>query len=70
MVPEEQGPSPVPPALFKEVGPLVDDWEKYLKKVAEDLDKQHTDISTDVSSTPTRQEQNMFLQVDCLVVDL
>ncbi|GAA6234798.1 serine protease 56, partial [Lates japonicus] len=64
VVPEEQGPSPVPPALFKEVGPLVDDWEKYLRKVAEDLDKQHTDISTDVSSTPTRQEHNIFLQTE------
>lgn len=63
VVPTEQGPSPVPPALFKEVGPSVDDWEKYLRNMAEDLDKQHTDTPTDISSTPTRQEDNLFLQV-------
>ncbi|CAK6952490.1 uncharacterized protein prss56 [Scomber scombrus] len=58
VVPEEQGPS-VPPAVFREVGPLVDDWEKYLRSIAEDMDK-HT--STDVSSTSTRQEENLFMQ--------
>ena len=69
VVPEEQGPSPVPPALFEEVGPLVDDWEKYLRDMAEDLDKQYTETSTDIYSTPTRKEHNLFLQVDCLVVN-
>ncbi|XP_035861515.1 serine protease 56 isoform X2 [Sander lucioperca] len=64
VVPTEQGPSPVPPALFREVGPSVDDWEKYLRNMAEDLDKQHTDTSTDISSTPTRQEDNLFLQTE------
>ncbi|XP_040911120.1 serine protease 56 [Toxotes jaculatrix] len=64
VVPEEQGPAPVPPALFKEVGPLVEDWEKYLRNMAEDLDKQHTDTSTDISSTPTRQEHDIFLQTE------
>ncbi|XP_039670517.1 serine protease 56 isoform X3 [Perca fluviatilis] len=64
VVPTEQGPSPVAPALFREVGPSVDDWEKYLRNMAEDLDKQHTDTSTDISSTPTRQEDNLFLQTE------
>ncbi|XP_058495473.1 serine protease 56 [Solea solea] len=63
--PEEQGPSPVPPALFEEVGPLVDDWEKYLKNMAEDLDKQQlSDTSTDVSSLPALKEHSIFLQTD------
>ncbi|XP_032388169.1 uncharacterized protein prss56 isoform X1 [Etheostoma spectabile] len=62
VVPTDQGPSPVPPALFREVGPSVDDWEKYLRNMAEDLDTQHT--STDISSTSTRQEDNLFLQTE------
>lgn len=62
--PTEQGPSPVPPALFREVGPSVEDWEKYLRNLSEDLDKQHTDTPGDMSSTPTRQEDKLFLQVD------
>lgn len=56
VVPEEPSPSPVVPALFKDVGPLVDDWEKYLKNMAEDLDKQHADTSL-------KQEHNIFQQV-------
>ncbi|KAF0047025.1 hypothetical protein F2P81_000658 [Scophthalmus maximus] len=62
VVPEEQGPSPSPPALFEEVGPLVADWEKYLRNMAEELDKQHTDTSTDISSTS--REYNIFLQTE------
>jgi len=62
--PTEQGPSPVPPALFREVGPSVEDWEKYLRDMAEDLEQQHTDRSTDISTTPTTQEDKLFLQVD------
>lgn len=65
VVPEEQGPSPVPPAVFREVGPLVDDWEKYLRSIAEDMDKR---TSTDISSTSTRQEENLFMQVYCLFI--
>ena len=68
VVPEEEGPSPVPPALFREVGPLVDDWEKYLRSIAEDMDKQHTDTSADISSTSTRQEENIFMQVYYLFI--
>lgn len=56
VVPTEQGPSPAPPALFREVGPSVDDWEKYLRNVAEDLEKQNTD-------TQRGQEENLFSQV-------
>lgn len=67
VVPEEQGPSPSPPALFEEVGPLVADWEKYLRNMAEELDKQHTDTSTDISSTS--REYNIFLQVGYLLMD-
>ena len=63
VVPTEQGPSPAPPALFGEVGPSVDDWEKYLRNVAEDLDKR-SGTSTEASSIPTRQEDKLFLQVD------
>ncbi|XP_044075109.1 uncharacterized protein prss56 isoform X1 [Siniperca chuatsi] len=59
VVPTEQGPPPVPPALFGEVGPSVDDWEKYLRNMAEDMD-----TSTDISSTLTRQEDNLFLQTE------
>lgn len=57
---EEQSPSPVPPALFRDVGPAVDDWETYLKNMADDMDKQHAGIS----STSRRQEDNLFSKVD------
>ncbi|KAI4809323.1 hypothetical protein KUCAC02_018216 [Chaenocephalus aceratus] len=63
VVPTQQGPSPVPPSLFREVGPSVDDWETYLRNIAEDLDKQQHDKSTD-TSTPKRQEDNLFLQTE------
>ncbi|XP_027140796.1 serine protease 56 [Larimichthys crocea] len=64
VVPTEEGPSPARPALFREVGPSVDDWEKYLRNMAEDLDKQHADTSLDISSAPTRQENHLFLQTE------
>ncbi|KAM8851302.1 uncharacterized protein prss56 isoform 2-T2 [Spinachia spinachia] len=62
VVPTEQGPSPVAPDLFREVGPSVDDWEKYLSGMAEDQDQDLTDTSPDVSTTPTVQEDKLFLQ--------
>ncbi|KAL6104473.1 prss56 [Pungitius sinensis] len=62
VVPTEQGPSPVAPALFREVGPTVDDWEKYLSSMVEDQDQELTDTSTDISTTPTVQEDKLFLQ--------
>ncbi|KAL3988420.1 interferon regulatory factor 3 [Sarotherodon galilaeus] len=62
VVPAEEGPSPVPPALFTDVGALVDDWEKYLRSMADDVDEQNPDTSTDISSKTRRQEDNLFLQ--------
>ncbi|XP_037644331.1 uncharacterized protein prss56 [Sebastes umbrosus] len=64
VVPTEQALSPVARALFREVGPSVDDWEKYLRNMAEDLNRRHTDTSPDVSSTPTRQEDKLFTQTE------
>lgn len=57
----EPGPSLVPPDIFREVGPSVDDWEKYLTTMSDDLDKQHS--STDISLKLMRQEEKLFLQV-------
>ncbi|XP_035803436.2 uncharacterized protein prss56 [Amphiprion ocellaris] len=62
VVPAEQSPSPAPPALFRDVGPLVDDWEKYLRNMADDMDKQPSATFTAVSSPAKRQEDNLFLQ--------
>ncbi|XP_056149875.1 serine protease 56 [Lampris incognitus] len=58
--PKEQGPPPTPPAFFREVGPSVDDWEKYLKRLADNLDEKHTSTP----STPLRQEDSLFLQAE------
>ncbi|XP_028987625.2 serine protease 56 [Betta splendens] len=58
--PEEHGPSAAPLGLFQEVGPSVDDWEKYLSNLAEGMDEQ----GTDVSSTPRRREDDIFLQAE------
>lgn len=66
VVPVEEGPSPVPPALFTDVGALVDDWEKYLRSMADDVDEQNPD--TDISSKIRRQEDNLLLQVRCLML--
>ncbi|XP_030607411.1 uncharacterized protein prss56 [Archocentrus centrarchus] len=61
-VPAEQCPPPVPPVLFRDVGASVDDWEKYLRNMADDMDKQNPDTFTDISSKPKRQEDKLFLQ--------
>ncbi|XP_074545134.1 uncharacterized protein prss56 isoform X2 [Halichoeres trimaculatus] len=58
--PTGQDPSPTLPALFRDVGPSVEDWEKYLRGMAEDLDNQHSDIST----TGRSQENILFLQTE------
>lgn len=68
VVPAEEGPSPIPPALFTDVGALVDDWEKYLRSMADNVDEQNPDTSTDISSKTRRQEDNLFLQVRCLML--
>lgn len=57
MEPTKPGPSPVPPAVFSNVGPSVKEWEKYLRKISDDLDEQRT-------SEPTRQEDTLFSQVN------
>lgn len=62
MVPEKQSSPPLPPALFREVGPLVEDWEKYLRDMAEGADNPHSDTSTG-------QEDIDFLQVHRLVIN-
>ncbi|XP_068456131.1 uncharacterized protein prss56 [Clinocottus analis] len=54
--PTEQGPAAVPPALFREVGPSLGDWEKYLLEESEHLDR-HAD-------TKTTQEDKLFLQTE------
>lgn len=64
MAPSEPGPTPAPPAVFREVGPSVEDWEKYLRKVSDDLEKQRS--STDISSKTIKEEDKLFLQVDHL----
>lgn len=55
--PTKLGPSPVPPAIFSNVGPSVEEWEKYLRKISDDLNEQGT-------SEPTRQEDTLFSQVN------
>lgn len=55
--PTKPGPSPVPPAIFSNVGPSVEEWEKYLRKISDDLDEQRT-------SEPIRQEDTLFSQVN------
>ena len=53
-------PAPASPALFGEVGPLLDDWEKYLTALAEE----HTDqTSADIPSASLAQENSLFVQV-------
>ncbi|XP_061695559.1 serine protease 56 [Syngnathoides biaculeatus] len=58
--PEEQGSSP---DLFKSVGPSVEDWENYLVTIAEDMEKQPNNTSTDSSSQSSRQEETIFFQL-------
>lgn len=48
------------PALFQQVGPLVDDWESYLTGIAEDLD-QHKELK---NSQELSQEQQLFTPVN------
>lgn len=55
-----------PPALFRHVGPSVDEWEEYLRNMADDMDKQHQTGIIDISSRTKSSEENIFLQVSCL----
>ncbi|XP_065118186.2 uncharacterized protein [Paramisgurnus dabryanus] len=45
------------PALFERVGPLVDDWESYLRDIAEDLDQQKEQQNLDQLS----EEEQLFI---------
>lgn len=60
VVPAEPGSSPDLPAMFREVGPSVDEWVEYLRGISDDLDKKNT--STDILKS-ARQEETFFLQV-------
>lgn len=67
VTPLQQAPFHTPPALFRDVGPSLDDWEKYLRNVADDLNgEQQTDGFTETSTT-RRLEDDLFLQVNCRV---
>ncbi|KAL6467884.1 hypothetical protein MHYP_G00235610 [Metynnis hypsauchen] len=46
------------PCVFEQVGPLVDDWEKYLNSIAEDLD-QHNKL---IEAKKHRKEEQLFQQ--------
>ncbi|XP_029580744.1 serine protease 56 [Salmo trutta] len=50
------------PGLFQKVGPLVADWENYLRGIAVELDTQ-THGQTD-GSKPLSQEESLFLQAE------
>lgn len=50
------------PALFERVGPLVDDWESYLRDIAEDLDQQKEQKNSDQLS----KEEQLFIPVHYL----
>ncbi|KAM9458118.1 serine protease 56-like [Salvelinus alpinus] len=58
------------PGLFQKVGPLVADWENYLRGIAEELDTQthgQTEGQTDGQthdSKPLSQEGSLFLQAE------
>lgn len=56
--PFKPGPAPVPPAVFNHVGPSVEEWEKYLRKISDDLDEQRS--STGITRM---QEDKLFSQV-------
>lgn len=49
-----------PPSVFEQVGPLVDDWENYLNRIAANLE-QH---STDEEPYQHNKEENLFQQVE------
>ncbi|KAM4727488.1 uncharacterized protein prss56 [Anableps anableps] len=71
VIPAAQDPSHAPPALFRYVGPSVDEWEEYLRNMADDMDKHHQTGITDISSTIKSDEEKIFLQTqDSLVQQL
>lgn len=61
---EQEGQSSMPttqnpPSVFEQVGPLVDDWENYLNRVAANLEQQnkHEDAKEH------RKKESLFQQV-------
>ncbi|MED6292649.1 hypothetical protein CHARACLAT_002591 [Characodon lateralis] len=74
VIPEDQAkqdPSHAPPALFRHVGPSVDEWEEYLRNIADDIDEHHQTGITDISSITKANEEKLFLQTqDSLVQQL
>ncbi|XP_019712348.1 uncharacterized protein prss56 isoform X2 [Hippocampus comes] len=62
VTPTEQGSPSVPPALFKALGPTVEDWENYLVAIAEDMEAQPNDTSAENSFESSRREEKRFLQ--------
>lgn len=63
VTPTEQSSPSVPPALFKALGPNVEDWENYLLTIAEDMEAQPNDTSAENSFESSRREEKRFLQV-------
>ncbi|MEQ2211590.1 hypothetical protein XENOCAPTIV_008502, partial [Xenoophorus captivus] len=66
VIPEDQAKqdlSHAPPALFRHVGPSVDEWEEYLRNIADDIDEHHQTGITDISSITKTNEEKLFLQV-------
>ncbi|XP_054888695.1 uncharacterized protein prss56 [Poeciliopsis prolifica] len=61
VIPAAQDPPHAPPSLFRHVGPSVDEWEEYLRNMADDMDKKHQTGVTD-TSTPKSDEENIFQQ--------
>lgn len=57
--PFKADPAPVPPAVFNNVGSSVEEWEKYLRKISDDLDDQ-----TSSSGITTTAEDKLFSQVN------
>ncbi|CAB1326678.1 unnamed protein product, partial [Coregonus sp. 'balchen'] len=69
-IPRGTGSEEMGPGLFQKVGPLVADWENYLRGIAEELDTQthgQTEGLTEGQthgSKPLSQEGSIFLQAE------
>ena len=63
VMPAQQASSHTPPALFRDVGSSLDDWEKYLANMADDMNGEQTDGFAEISTT-RQLEDNLFLQVN------
>ncbi|XP_068196925.1 serine protease 56 isoform X2 [Antennarius striatus] len=63
VAPRDRHPSPIPPAVFRGLGPSLDDWEKHLWNMAEDEDKQQTDES-DISNIFSQAKDSSMHQLE------